>query len=169
MLSSVWLFETPWTAAHQASLSITISLSLLKLMSTESVIPSNHLFLWHPLLLLSSIFPSIRMFSNEFSLPIRWPKYWSFSISLSNEYSGLISFRIILGQRFKPWEFLCPLSHWSHCIEFRRSQLSGCYDSCEVFFFCLFCFGLFMAADLWDPSSPTRDQTQGLDSESTES
>ena len=95
-LSRVRLFVTPWTAAHQASLSITKSQSLLKLMSIESVMPSNHLILCHPLLLLPSIFPSIRVFSNESVLPIRWPKYWSFSfsISLSSEYSGLISFRI---------------------------------------------------------------------------
>ena len=90
------LFETPWTAAHQASLSITMSQSLLKLMSIESVMPSHHLIICCPLLLLPSIFPSIRVFSKESVLPIRWPKYWSFSfsISLSNEYSGLISFRI---------------------------------------------------------------------------
>ena len=82
--------ETPWTAAHQASLSIMNSQNLLKLMSIESVMPSNHLILCHPLLLLPSIFPSIRVFSNESALRIRWPKYWrfSFSISPSNEYSG---------------------------------------------------------------------------------
>ena len=87
---------TPWTAAQQASLSITNSWTLLKLMSTESVMPSNHLIFCHPLLLLLSIFPSIRVFSNESVLQIRWPKYWSlsFSISPSNEYSGLISFRM---------------------------------------------------------------------------
>ena len=87
---------TPWTAAHQASLSITNSWSLLKLMSIESAMPSNHLILCHPLLLLPSIFPSIRVFSIESVLLIRWPKYWSFifSISPSNEYSGLIFFRI---------------------------------------------------------------------------
>ena len=87
---------TPRTAAHQASLSITKSQSLLKLMSMESVMPSNHLILCHPLLLLPSIFPSIRVFSNESVLHIRWPKCWnfSFSISPSNEYSGLISFRM---------------------------------------------------------------------------
>ena len=87
---------TPWTAAHQASLSITNSWSLLKLKSIKSVMPSNNLFLCHPLLLLPSIFPSIRVFSNESVLCIRWPKYWSvsFSISPSSEYSGLISFRI---------------------------------------------------------------------------
>ena len=87
---------TPWTAACQASLSITNSQSLLKLMSVESTMPSNHLILCHPLLVLPSIFPSITVFSKESVLRIRWPKYWSFSFSLSpsNEYSGLISFRI---------------------------------------------------------------------------
>ena len=87
---------TLWTAARQASLSITNSQSLLKLMSIESVMPSNHLILCHPLLLPPSIFPSIRVFSSESVLCIRWPKYWNFSfnISPSNEYSGLISFRI---------------------------------------------------------------------------
>ena len=87
----------PWTAARQASLSITISWSLLKLMSIESVMPSNHLFLCCPLLLLPSIFPSIRVFSSELALHIRWPKYWSFSFSISpsNEYSGLTFFRIV--------------------------------------------------------------------------
>ena len=96
MLSHVQLFTIPWTAARKASLSITNSQSLVKLMSMESVMPSNHLFLHHPLLLPPSIFPSIRVFSNESVLHIRWPKYWSFSfsISLSNEYLGLISFRI---------------------------------------------------------------------------
>ena len=96
LLSRVWLFASPWTAARQASLSITSSQSLLKLMSIESVMPSNHLILCHPLLLLPSIFPSIRVFSNELVLCIRWPKYWSFSFSItpSNEFSGLISFRI---------------------------------------------------------------------------
>ena len=87
---------TPWTAASQASLSNTDSQSLLELIAIELVMPSNHLILCHPLLLLPSIFPSIRVFSNESALCIRWPKYWSFSfsINLSNEYSGLISFRI---------------------------------------------------------------------------
>ena len=95
-VSHVQLFVTPWTAACQASLSFTISQSFLKLMSTESVMPSKHVILCHPLLLLPSTFPSIRVFSNESSLHIRWPKYWSvsFSISPSNAYSGLISFRI---------------------------------------------------------------------------
>ena len=95
-LSRVWLFVTPWTAAHQASLSITNSWSLLRLMSIELVMPSNHLILCRPLLLIPSIFSSIRVFSNELVLLIRWPKYWSFSFSInpSNEYSGLISFRM---------------------------------------------------------------------------
>ena len=95
-LICVRLFTTPWTAAHQASLSITNSWSSLKLMSIESVMPSNHVILCCPLLLLPSIFPSIRVFSNESVLHIRWPKYWSFSFSISpsNEYSGLISFRM---------------------------------------------------------------------------
>ena len=93
-LSRVRLFVTPWTAASQASLSTTNSWRLPKIMSIESVIPSNHFILCCPLLLLPSIFPSIRVFSNESALCIRWPKYWSFSISPSNEYSGLISFRI---------------------------------------------------------------------------
>ena len=95
-LNHVWLFATPWTVACQASLSITNSWSLLRLMSTESVMPSNHLILCHPLLFPPSIFPSIRVFSNESALHIRWPKYWSFRINIgpSNEYSGLISFRI---------------------------------------------------------------------------
>ena len=88
------VFATPWTAARQASLSFTISQSLLKLMSIELVIPSNHLILCCSLLLLPSIFPSNRVFSSESALHIRWPKYWSFSISPSNKYSGLISFRM---------------------------------------------------------------------------
>ena len=91
-LSHVQLFVNPWTAARQASLSITNSQSLLKLMSIESVMPSNHLILCHPLL--PSVFPGIRVFSNGSVLHIRWPKYWIFSISPSNDYSGLISFRI---------------------------------------------------------------------------
>ena len=96
LLSHVRLFVTPWTAAHHPSLSITNSGSLLKLMSIKSVMPSNHLIVCHPLLLLPSIFPRIRVFSNESLLLIKWPKYWSFrfSVSPSHEYSGLISFRI---------------------------------------------------------------------------
>ena len=95
-LSRVLLFATPWIAAHQASLSITNSWSLLKLMSIESVMPSNHLILCCPLLLLPSIPPSIRVFSNESTLRMRWPKYWSLSFSIipSNEHPGLISFRM---------------------------------------------------------------------------
>ena len=93
--SATWeALVTPWTAETKASLSFTISLSLLKLMSIESMMLSNHLILCHPLLLLPSICPRIRVFSNESALHIRWPKYWSFSISPSNEYSGFISFRI---------------------------------------------------------------------------
>ena len=96
LLSRVQLFATPWTAARQASLSTTNSWNLLKLMSIDLVMPSNHLILCRPLLLLPSIFPSIRVFSNESALFIRWPKCWSFSfsISLSNDHSGLISFRM---------------------------------------------------------------------------
>ena len=94
--SHVWLFTTPWTAAGQASLSFTISQSLLKLTSIELMMPFNHLILCHPLLLPLSIFPSIRVSSNESALHIRWPKYWSFSFNInpSSEYSGLISFRM---------------------------------------------------------------------------
>ena len=96
VFSRVWFFATPWTAAHQASLSITNSQSPLKPMSIDLVVPSNHLFLCRPLLLLSSIFPSISVFTNESALHIRWPKYWSFSfnISLSSKHSGLICFRM---------------------------------------------------------------------------
>ena len=95
-LSHVWLFVTQWTVAHHASLSIANSQSLCKLVSIESAMPSNHLILCHPLLLPPSIFPSIRVFSNESVLRIRWPKYWGFSFSISpfSEYSGLISFRM---------------------------------------------------------------------------
>ena len=96
LLSHVRIFVTPWTAACKAFLSITNSWSLLKLMPVESVMPSNHLTLCRPLLLLPSNFPSIRVFSNQSVLRIRWPKYWSFSFSISpsNEYSGLVSFRM---------------------------------------------------------------------------
>ena len=95
-LSRVQLFATPWTAARQASLFITNSCSLLKLMSIESVMPSNHLILCHPLLLLPSVFASIRVFSNVSVLRVRWPEYWHFSFSINpfSEYSGLISFRV---------------------------------------------------------------------------
>ena len=96
LLSCVQHFATPWTAAYQASLSFTVSQSLLKLKSIESVMPSNHLILCHPLLLLPSIFPSIVVFSHELTLLIRWPKYWSISLSISpsNKYLRLISFKI---------------------------------------------------------------------------
>ena len=96
LFSCVQLFVTPWIAALQASLSFTISWSLLRFMSIESVMPSNHLFLYSPLLVLPSSFSRLRVFLNELALCIRWPKYWSFSFSISpsNEYSGLISFRI---------------------------------------------------------------------------
>ena len=94
-LIRVRVFATPWTAVHQASLSITNSWSLLKLMSIESVMPSNHIILCHPLLLLPSIFPSIRVFSNESALRIRWPKYWSFSFNISP------SKNLVLGQRLQ--------------------------------------------------------------------
>ena len=96
LLSHVWLFVTPWTTACQASLSIINSRSLLKLISIESVMPSNHFILCRPVFLLPSIFPSIRVFSHESALHIRWPKYWTFSFNItpSNEYSGLISFRM---------------------------------------------------------------------------
>ena len=113
LLSHVPLFVTPWTAAHQASLSITNSWSLPKLMSTESVMPSNHLILCRPLLLLPSIFPNIRVFSNESALRIRWPKYWSFSfnISPSNEQSGL---RFLLNTKFY---FAIYLNHFAFILK----------------------------------------------------
>ena len=114
-LSHVLLFATPWTAARHASLSITNSQSLLKLMSIESVMPYNHLTLCCPLLLPPSIFPSIRVFSNELVLCIRWPKYWSFSFSInpSNEYSGLISFRMDWLDLLAVQETLKSLQHHS--------------------------------------------------------
>ena len=119
-LSRVRLFATPWTAARQASLSITNSRSLLKLMSIELVMPSNHLILWRPLLLPPSIFPSIRVFSNDPVLCIRWPKDWSFSFSISpsSEYSGVISFGMdwfVWTMGSKSW------SIWNG---------AGCYDHC---------------------------------------
>ena len=109
LLSRVRLFATPWTVARQASQSFTTSQSLLKLMSTELGMPSNHRILCHPLLLLPSIFPSIKVFNNEWALHIGWPKYWSFcfSVSPSNEYSGLISSRI-------DWFFIFILCHLNY-------------------------------------------------------
>ena len=126
-LSRVRLFATPWTAAHQASLCITSSRSLLKLMSIESVMSSNHFILCHPLLP-PSIFPSIRVFSNESVLPIRWPKYWSFSfnISPSNEHSGLISFRI-------DWlDLLAVQGTFKSLLQLRTSKAS--ILQCSAFF-----------------------------------
>ena len=127
-LNWVQLFATPWTAAHQASLSITISLlNLLKLMSIKSVMTFNHLILWHPLLFLPSIFPSLRIFSNKSVLLMGWPKYWSFSLSTSpsNEYSGLISFRtdslIILRSKGLSRVFSSTTT-WKH--QFFSAQLS---------------------------------------------
>ena len=135
-LSHVWLFVTPWIAARQASLSITSSRSLLQLMSIAMVMPSNHLILYPPLLLLPAIFTSMKVFSSESVLCIRWPKYWSynFNISPSNEYSGLISFRIdwmdILAVQ---GTLKCLLQHHSskasilRCSAFFMAQLSHLY------------------------------------------
>ena len=132
LLSCVQLFAIPWTAAPQASLSFTISQSLLKLMSIESMMPSNHLILCHPLLL-SSVFPSIRVFSSQLAVLIRWPKYWSFSfsISASSEYSGLISFGLT-GLIFQ-WTLKSLLQHHSSkpsllwCSAFFMVQFSRLY------------------------------------------
>ena len=125
--SRVRVFVTPWTAARQASLSVTNSQSLLKLMSIELVMPSSHLILCHLLLLPPSIFPSIRIFSNESVLRIRWPKYWSFSFSISpsNEYSGLVSFRIDLFDLFAVQGTLKSLlQHHGSKASFFGTQLS---------------------------------------------
>ena len=126
LFSHVWLFVTPWTAAHQASLSFTISWSLLKFIFIEFVMSSNHLILCPPFLLLPSIFPRIRkdflmsqLFSNESALHIRWPKFWSFSISPSNEYSGLISFKI-------DWFDLLKVNHSSI---FQKESLEWIYQN----------------------------------------
>ena len=119
----------PWTAAHQASLSITNSWHLLKLMSIEPVMPSNHLILCRSLLLLPSIFPSTRVFSNEPTLHIRWPKYWTFSISPSSEYSGLISFQF--RSVIKSWLTLCDPHGWQHARLPCPSPTPGaCSNSC---------------------------------------
>ena len=132
-LSHVRLFATPWTAAFQASLSITNSWSLLKLMSIESVIPSNHLVLCCPLLLPPSIFPSIRVFSNESVLLIRWPKYWSFSISPSNEYSGLISFRM-------DWlDILAVQGTLKSLLQHHSSKASILHQPCAICCCCCCC------------------------------
>ena len=127
---------TPWTAAHQASLSFTIYQSLCKLLSLKSVMPSNHLIFCYPFLFLSSVFPSIRVFSNELALCIRWPKYWSISLSISpsNEYSGLTYFRIDwFGLLHVQWALESPLHlHSSEtlilwCSAFLMVQLSHLY------------------------------------------
>ena len=125
-ISHAHLFATPWTAARQACLSITNSWNLLKLMSIELVILSNHLILCRPLLLLPSTFPSIRVFSSESVLRIRWPKYWSFSfnISPSNEYSGLISFRINWLDPFSVQGILKSLLQQHSSKAFFSAQLS---------------------------------------------
>ena len=132
-LSHVWLFATPWIAACQASLSITNSWSLLKLMSIELVMPFNHLILCRPLVLPPSIFPSIRVFSNESALHIRWPKDWSFSFSISpsDEYSGLISFRM-------NWlDLLAVQETLKSLLQHHSSKAS------ILFFFVFFCFFVF--------------------------
>ena len=137
LLSHVRLFMTPWTAAHLASLSITNSWGLLKLMSIQSVMPSNHLIFCGPLLLLPSIFPNIKVFSSESVLHIRWPKYWSFSFSISpsSKYSGLISFRIDCFDFFAVQETLKSLlKHQSskasilQCLAFFIVQLTSTHD-----------------------------------------
>ena len=124
--SHVQRFATPWTAACQASLSFTISWSLCKLMFTESVKPSSYLILSHSLLLLTSIFPTIRVFSNESALCLRWPKYWSFSFSISpsNKYSGLISFRV-------DWFDLCEVQGFSRVFSstFQKHQFFSAQPS----------------------------------------
>ena len=139
-LSYVWLFATPWTAACQASLSFTISWSLFKLMSIELVMPSNYLVLCCPLLLLPSILPSIRVFSNELALCIRWPKYWSFSfrISPSNEYSGLVSRLtglISLESKglSRVFSNTAVQKHWSYCF-------SACICNFMPLSFCIHSF-----------------------------
>ena len=137
MLSHIQLFATPWTAAHQAFLSITSSRSLLKLIFIESVMPSNHLILCRPLLLLPSIFPSIRVFSNELALRIRWPKYWSFSFIIisSNEYSELISFRI-------DWfDHLAVQGTCKSLLQHHSSKASILSYDIVFLFICLFIFG----------------------------
>ena len=131
LISCVLLFATPWTAACQASLSIPVSWTLLKLMSMDSVMPSNHLILCCPRLLPPSIFPSIRVFSKESALRIRWPKYWSlsFSISPSNEYAGLISFRIDWFALFAVQGTLKSLLQHHKRHQFFGTQLSLWSDS----------------------------------------
>ena len=131
-LSRVWLFATSWTTAHQASLSITNARSSAKLMSIELVMSSNHIIFCCPLLLLPSIFPSIRVFSNQLALRMKWPKYWSFSFSInpSNEYSGLISFRMDLLDLLAVQGTLKSLlqHHSSKASIFPRSALTSIHD-----------------------------------------
>ena len=130
-LSCVRLFVTPWTTAHQASLSITNSQSLPKLMSIESVMPSSHVILCHPLLLLLSIFPSIRVFSNESAFRIRWPKYWSFSfhISPSNDHPGLMPFRLAL---LAVKGLLIASYHYFSLHPLKRHVMSVCPNTGDV-------------------------------------
>ena len=124
-LSHVRLFVTPWTAVHQASLFFTISQSLLRLISIKSVMPSNHLILCHPLLLLLSVFPNIRIFSSDSTLHIRWPKYWSFSFDInpSNESSGSISFRIDW------WDLLAVQRAFKSLLQHHSSKASVLWRS----------------------------------------
>ena len=134
-LSCVRLFTTPWTTAHQVSLSITNSRSSLKLISIESVMPSNHLIPRHPLFLLPSIFPSIRVFSNESVLPIRWPKYWSFSfnISPSDEHPGLVSFRMDL------FDLLAVQGTLKSLLQHHSSKASVLHYGHILYLICLYC------------------------------
>ena len=161
----VWLLATPWTAAHQASLFITNSQTLLKLMSIESVMPSNHLILCRPLLLLPSIFPSMRVFSNESVLRIRWPKYlsFSFSISPSNEYSGLISLKFFTF--LKKYYFWFKWRTHSVCIQIHAHTHTHTHTHTHVYLYghtqqskILYCFYLFILLptphSTWDLSSP---------------
>ena len=141
-LSHVRFFATPWTAAHQASLSITNSQNPHKPMSIESVMPSNHLILCHPLLLLPSIFPSIRVFSNEAALCISWPKYWhfSFNISTSNEHPGLIFFRM-------DWlDLLAVQGTLKSLLQHHSSKAS--ILQCSAFFFSFF-YSIFIFFNFW--------------------
>ena len=138
LLSRVLLFAPQWTAPCQVSQSFTTSQSLLKFMSFESVIPSNHLVLCHPLLLLPSVLPSIRVFSNELALHIRWPKYWRFSISPSNEYSGLISLRI-------DWlNLLAVQGTLKSLLQHHSSKASILRCSAFFFFFCILFYFIFL-------------------------
>jgi len=145
-LSRVRFFAAPWTAAHQASLFFTVSRSFLKLMCIESVMPSKHLILCRPLLLLPLIFPSIRVFSSESALYIRWAKYWSFSFStnLSNEYSGLISFRI-------DWLDLLALQRTLKSLLQHHSWKVSILQ-CSGFFFFFFFFFFFVLSLLYGPT-----------------